>query len=97
MNYVLRNTNELLGHEGVDGVKTGSTAKAGDCIVLSSERQPEVVQQGQAATIFPRRIIVVVLGSASRFNEGAQLLATGWQLYDQWAAAGRLSDPDKVL
>ncbi|MFL6514684.1 MAG: D-alanyl-D-alanine carboxypeptidase family protein [Chthoniobacterales bacterium] len=97
MNYVLRNTNQLLGREGVDGVKTGTTAKAGDCIVVSSERPPEIVQQGATTNVFPRRLIVVVLGSASRFDEGAQLLAKGWQLYDQWAAAGRPSDPDKIL
>jgi len=97
INYVLRNTNELLGREGVDGVKTGSTAKAGDCLILSADRQPEVVQEGQMTTVFPRRLIVVILGSTARFNEGAQMLATGWQLYDQWAAAGRLSSPEKLL
>jgi D-alanyl-D-alanine carboxypeptidase (penicillin-binding protein 5/6) len=97
LHYVLRNTNELLGHQGVDGVKTGSTARAGDCVILSADRQPEVMQQGQMTTVFPRRLIVVVLGSANRFEEGSQLLAVGWQLYDQWAAAGRLSTPDKVL
>jgi len=97
INYVLRNTNELLGREGVDGVKTGSTAKAGDCLILSADRQPEVVQEGQNTTVFPRRLIVVILGSTARFNEGAQMLASGWQLYDQWAAAGRLSSPEKLL
>src|SRR5439155_13083466 len=39
--YMLRNTNELLGRDGIDGVKTGSTAKAGDCLILSSNRQSE--------------------------------------------------------
>jgi hypothetical protein len=48
-------------------------------------------------TIFPRRIIVVLLGSNSRFAEGAQLIGQGWQLYDQWAAGGRLVDPKKML
>jgi D-alanyl-D-alanine carboxypeptidase (penicillin-binding protein 5/6) len=33
--YLLRNTNELVGTEGIDGVKTGRTAKAGDCIIIS--------------------------------------------------------------
>ena len=97
INYVLRNTNELLGRQGVDGVKTGSTARAGDCLILSADRQPEVVQQGQMTTVFPRRLIIVLLGSPNRFGEGAQLLAGGWQLYDQWAAAGRLSTPEKLL
>ena len=39
-NYVLRNTNELLGKDGIDGVKTGRTARAGDCLILSSNREP---------------------------------------------------------
>ena len=47
-NYLLRNTNELLGVNGVDGVKTGRTARAGDCLVLSASRESEVVQVGQA-------------------------------------------------
>jgi serine-type D-Ala-D-Ala carboxypeptidase (penicillin-binding protein 5/6) len=95
--YLLRNTNELLGTNGIDGVKTGQTARAGQCLVLSSARDSEVVQEGQGTRIFPRRIIVVLLGSANRFAEGAQLISHGWQLYDQWAATGRLVDPKKML
>src|SRR5207249_7438808 len=59
-NHVLRNTNELLGTMGIDGVKTGSTARAGDCLILSSNRQPDVVRQGQMVTVYPRRLIVVL-------------------------------------
>jgi len=95
--YNLKNTNELLGGQGIDGVKTGKTARAGECLVLSSARESEIVKQGQGVTIFPRRIIVVLLGSSSRFAEGAQLIGQGWQLYDQWAATGRLVDPKKML
>jgi len=95
--YKLRNTNELLGKNGIDGVKTGTTARAGQCLVLSSVRDSEIVKEGNGVRIYPRRIIVVLLGSTSRFAEGAQLLSQGWQLYDQWAAGGRLVDPKKVL
>jgi len=96
--YKLHNTNELLGTNGIDGVKTGTTARAGQCLVLSSGRDPEVVKEDNGgARITPRRIIVVVLGSTSRFAEGAQLVTQGWQLYDQWAAGGRLVDPKKML
>jgi len=95
--YLLRNTNELLGTNGIDGVKTGQTARAGQCLVLTSTRESQVVQEGQGTTVFPRRIVVVLLGSTSRFAEGAQLVAQGWQLYDQWAGAGRLVDPKKML
>jgi D-alanyl-D-alanine carboxypeptidase (penicillin-binding protein 5/6) len=96
-NYVLRNTNELLGTMGIDGVKTGRTARAGDCLILSSNREPEVVTQGQMTTVYPRRLIVVLLGSTNRFAEGSELVRRGWQLYDQWAAGGRLADPKKTL
>jgi D-alanyl-D-alanine carboxypeptidase len=95
--YSLRNTNELLATNGIDGVKTGMTARAGQCLVLSSARDSEIVQEGNGVRIFPRRVIVVLLGSSSRFSEGGQLISQGWQLYDQWAAGGRLVDPKKVL
>jgi D-alanyl-D-alanine carboxypeptidase (penicillin-binding protein 5/6) len=95
--YNLRNTNELLGSQGIDGVKTGRTARAGECLVLSAVRESEIVKEGQGVRIFPRRIIVVLLGSNSRFAEGGQLIGQGWQLYEQWAAAGRLVDPKKKL
>ena len=96
-NYALRNTNELLGKNGIDGVKTGRSARAGDCLILTSNREPEVVTQGKAVTVYPRRLIVVLLGSTNRFGEGVGLVQRGWQLYDQWAATGRLADSRKML
>ena len=97
LNYLLRNTNELLGVNGVDGVKTGLTMRAGDCLILSATRESEIVQDGGVTKIYPRHLIVIILGSTDRFGEGAQLLARGWQLYDQWAASGRLADPKRLL
>ncbi len=97
MRYLLQNTNELLGRDEIDGVKTGRTARAGDCLVLSAARPSEVVPQGSTTLITPRRLIVVVLGSSDRFGEGSALLARGWSLYDQWAAAGRPIDKGRVL
>jgi len=73
--YLLHNTNELLGTNGIDGVKTGLTSRAGQCLVLSAARESQVVQEGQGTRIFPRRLIVVLLGSSNRFAEGAQLVA----------------------
>jgi D-alanyl-D-alanine carboxypeptidase (penicillin-binding protein 5/6) len=87
--YLLRNTNELVGTEGIDGVKTGRTAKAGDCIIISSQRDPEITQQGGTTLVTPRRLNVVVLGATDRITAASQLLSRGWTLYDQWAAAGR--------
>jgi D-alanyl-D-alanine carboxypeptidase (penicillin-binding protein 5/6) len=96
-NYALRNTNELLGKNGIDGVKTGRSARAGDCLILTSNREPEVVTQGKAITVYPRRLIVVLLGSTNRFGEGGGLVQRGWQLYDQWSATCRLADSQKLL
>ncbi len=98
LEYKLRNTNELLGVNGVEGVKTGRTARAGDCLILSAQQQAEVVQHSPtSATVTPRHLIIVLLGSSDRFGEGSQLLSLGWQLYDQWVAQGRVLDPKKVL
>jgi D-alanyl-D-alanine carboxypeptidase len=95
--YLLRNTNELLGSNGVDGVKTGKTARAGDCLILSAHRDPELRKDGEHTAVTQRNLIIVMLGSANRFADGGQLLAKGWELYDQWAAGGRLIDPKKTL
>src|SRR5438094_6414084 len=97
LNYMLRNTNELLGTNGIDGVKTGRTTRAGDCLILSANRQPEVVTQGKMITVYQRRLIVVLFGSTNRFGEGWGLVQRGWQLYDQWAAGGRVADSKKML
>ncbi len=85
----LKNTNPLLEQEGIDGVKTGRTAKAGDCIILSADRTPESYREGEKVFITPRRIIVVLLGSRDRAGEGLAFMREGWRLYDAWAAAGR--------
>jgi serine-type D-Ala-D-Ala carboxypeptidase (penicillin-binding protein 5/6) len=87
--YLLRNTNELVGTEGIDGVKTGRTARAGECIIISSQREPEITQQGGTTLVTPRRLNVVILGATDRVAAANQLLSRGWTLYDQWAAAGR--------
>ncbi|PYK73032.1 MAG: hypothetical protein DME42_07725 [Verrucomicrobia bacterium] len=64
LHALLKTTNDLLGTNGIDGVKTGQT---------------------------------VILGSNDRFGDGERLVRQGWQLYDQWAATGRLVDPKKML
>jgi D-alanyl-D-alanine carboxypeptidase len=98
LDYKLRNTNELLGTNGVEGVKTGRTARAGDCLILSAQQQAEVIEHSPtSATVIPRHLIIVLLGSADRFGEGSQMLSTGWQLYDQWLAGGRVLNPKKAL
>ena len=87
--YLLKNTNELLGTDGIDGVKTGTTRKAGACVVISAAKPPDSRQVGEQHIIVPRRLTIVVLGAPSRFALGRSLLARGWSLLDQWAQAGR--------
>ena len=93
----LRNTNELLDQEGIDGVKTGRTRRAGDCLILSAERRPEVQRDGETVYVTPRRIVLVLLGSQDRFGEGMALTRQGWGLYDQWAAEGRKIEKNEAL
>jgi D-alanyl-D-alanine carboxypeptidase len=87
--YLLRNTNELLGVNSIDGVKTGTTSRAGQCLVISAAMAPESREEGGKHYITPRRLNVIVLGAPDRFALAQSLLARGWQLYDSWAAAGR--------
>ncbi len=88
-NYLLRNTNELLGVNDIDGVKTGTTARAGQCLIISAAKPPESREEGGKHFITPRRINVVVLGANDRFPLSRSLLARGWQDYEAWVAAGR--------
>lgn len=60
--HSLLNTNELLGaYVGADGVKTGTTDEAGECLVAS------VTREG-------RRTLLVELGSTDRYSDARKLL-----------------------
>jgi serine-type D-Ala-D-Ala carboxypeptidase (penicillin-binding protein 5/6) len=82
------NRNLLLGRDPtVDGLKTGFTDAAGFCLVASSLRQ---------TATGPRRLISVVLGTASfeaRASESQKLLNWGWQAWD----AVRLFDAGQAM
>lgn len=95
----VRNTNQLLGVDGVDGVKASYTAASGNCCVISAERAPSVtVQADNSSLIFRHRMIVVVIGSANPFTEARGLLYQGWTAYDRWMAAGRpITDKKQML
>ena len=95
--HEIRNTNELLGRAGIDGVKTGRTKNAGDCLVLSSQQAPESRREGEQVFITPRRISIVLLRSLDRFQDGWNFIHHGWKLYDAWASEGRLVDPVDAL
>lgn len=66
----LVNTNQLLGtYAGADGVKTGTTDSAGECLVASATRDGH-------------RLLVVLLGSRDRYGEANALLNwanIGWR------------------
>ncbi|MFO0788582.1 MAG: serine hydrolase [Pirellulales bacterium] len=68
-NIVWKNTNQLLRTEGYDGIKTGTTGAAGNCIVSTGERAGH-------------RIIVVVLGAPStegRYADSRNLYRWAWK------------------
>jgi len=62
-----KNTNQLLDIEGFDGIKTGTTGAAGECLVSTG------VRDGQ-------RLIIVVLGAnrKSRFLDSRNLYRWAW-------------------
>lgn len=70
---VLSNTNRLLWHlPGADGVKTGTTSAAGECLVASATRpDPE--------TGVEQKLIAVVLDADARWEDSAQLLNWGFE------------------
>lgn len=65
----LANTNRLLWvYLGADGVKTGTTESAGQCLVASATRDG-------------MRLLAVVLNSADRWSDAARLLDYGFSNY----------------
>ena len=68
--FLVHNTNQLLGSHRIDGVKTGSTAKAGECLVLSAARDPIVKMEGTTSRITPRRVIVRAAGFVGPVQRG---------------------------
>lgn len=87
--FPLQNTNGLLGQEGIDGVKTGRTSRAGDCVILSADREPQTLEVNGQKVAVPRRITLVLLGSQDRFSEGQALMRRGWGIHDKWTSEGR--------
>lgn len=95
----LKNTNQLLGVDRIDGIKTGNTERSGGCVAISADKPSSVqVQADNTNVIYPHRMIVVVLGSANPFGEARTLLHQGWAAYDRWLAAGRpVTDKKQML
>lgn len=97
--FTVQNTNKLLGQQNINGIKTGTTALAGQCLATSSELKPLVKKLPDGATrLTPRRLICVVLGSQDRFLRTQSLVQQGWRFYDQWVKGGALvADPAKEM
>lgn len=71
-----RNTNRLLwSFEGATGVKTGTTGRAGDCLVAAANRDGMT-------------LISVVLGSQDRWADSARLLEYGFSAFTLVELAG---------
>jgi D-alanyl-D-alanine carboxypeptidase (penicillin-binding protein 5/6) len=97
--YTLTNSNELIGDEGVIGIKTGTTNAAGPCLATCMDRDPLIRTKPDGSKgVTPRRLIVVVLNSPDRFTRSRQLLKSGWAFYDSWLAAGApVKDPKREI
>jgi D-alanyl-D-alanine carboxypeptidase (penicillin-binding protein 5/6) len=87
--YTVHNTNKLLGELQINGVKTGLSADAGQCLAVNSHKTPVVTKLGDGRSRVRRRdLVVVVLGSLDRFNQARMLVNQGWKAFDQWGTAG---------
>lgn len=87
--FLVRNTNELAGGEGLLGIKTGTTNAAGPCLATCVERDPIVRTMPDGSRgVTPRRLVIVVLNNPDRFNRTRGLIRQGWGAYDRWLAAG---------
>ena len=94
----LRTTNELLFRGGIDGVKTGTTAMAGQCLIISAPRPATVVKNPDGSTaVTQHRLVVVTLGAADRFTQSWQLFNAGWDAYFRWREAGSPATPGATL
>ena len=85
---LLKNTNTLLGEEGIDGIKTGLTSLAGGCLALSAEKPPITWKHREKHFRIDRRLVVILLGSTNRFNDGLRLMQWGWVKHKNWYDSG---------
>ncbi|MAF23137.1 MAG: hypothetical protein CMP26_11130 [Roseibacillus sp.] len=87
--FRVQNTNKILGRIQINGIKTGMTRAAGQCLATSSELRPIVEKLPDGATrLTPRRLVCIVLGSPDRFGQTEALVERGWNLYNQWVQSG---------
>lgn len=98
MKVVVRNTNKLLGANGmrVIGLKTGTTQLAGECLALAVEKNAYKEDlPGGAIRATPVEMLVVLLGSQQRDARARQLVSQGWGAYEQWRTMGYPASPER--
>ena len=97
--FTVPNSNELIGGEGILGIKTGHSAASGPCLATCMDKEPLVRDKPDGTKgATPRRLIVVVLNSPDRFGHTRILLTQGWSAYDAWLAAGApVKDPAREI
>jgi D-alanyl-D-alanine carboxypeptidase (penicillin-binding protein 5/6) len=97
--FLIRNTHELIGEEGILGIKTGTSAAAGPCLATCMDRTPLIRAKADGSKgATPRRLIVIVLNSPDRFGRTRRLLQQGWSIYDAWLAAeAPVTDPRREI
>lgn len=94
VSFNVSNTNQLVGQQGINGLKAGQTPLAGPCLMISAERKSLVEKlPGGKAKITPRRMVVIVLNSAQREGRALGLLSAGWASYDQLQTMAATTDP----
>ncbi len=87
--FKMKNMNVLVGRQGIDGFRVGTSQRAGPCLMLTAARASKIQKLPDGRTqITPQRMVVVVLNSTDHFGLGEGLLQEGWRRYDAWYAAG---------
>ena len=94
--FTVANTNQLLGQLGVNGIRTGLSASAGQCLATNSHKSPLVTKLGDGRSrIRGRDLIVIILGSSDRFAQAKMLIGQGWAAFDQWGSSGYTTSESK--
>ncbi len=97
--YDISNNNRLMSASGVDGIKAGTSRAPGPCLLLSVTRNAISRRSPQTGTevIYPQRMIIAVLGSASRYSLASEMMNTGWRVWENWQASGMdMKDPKGI-
>ena len=87
-----------IAHIRIDGGKTGSTQRAGDCLITTARKPDRFVPvNATQKRRIPYRLVTVVLASPDRFGQTAGLIQQGWTNYDAWVAGGMQVTQGEIL